>query len=356
MEAVTCEHVLKQAPLQVLHAALDRTLGYGPAYEGQMSNHLPMALHAAWEMGADAERLNAQIAHDAPRLERAPALSPADLDEVQTLCAASNRWQRHLGRTESAELLRAYFDAQLQRHPAEEVMATHLPALLPGAHAFALHGLIRVAHAWETGHRQELAAALASWAAWWEVLPAGTPVEPSAQLDLTDWAARLREEAQGWRSDRPMILLRMQEASRTALYADLAERLQPAAHLADRQAQLHDWAVQAYLHSRNFTLLHVITGLRALRVLLPLLKIQGPGLAVQAVLARTVVAGWMAGRVQWQTQAFDEPVRPWRALHQEALAQGDEHVLKLVHTCWQEDARRPDRRWRQVAALVLRRT
>jgi hypothetical protein len=43
----------------------------------------------------------------------------------------------------------------------------------------------------------------------------------------------------------------------------------------------------------------------------------------------------------------------WPSLHGAALAQRDEHVIKLVHACWQEDVLAPDPRWREVAALSL---
>ena len=115
-----------------------------------------------------------------------------------------------------------------------------------------------------------------------------------------------------------------------------------------------DLALQTYLHSRNFTVLHLITGLRALRVLSTLLPATLDPRQLQQLLARAACAGWLAGRVQWQASpALPAPQSlRWADLAHAALAQQDEHVIKLVHACWQEDQYRADPRWRQAAALA----
>lgn len=353
----------------LLQALQQEALRYAPAYQGAMSNHLPMALHAAWALGADEACLRALLAEQAGKLEAAPPPAPALPPEA----ALPQGWLQWRGQRAAYPELLLYFQHALAVAPATQVLTAHLSALLPGLHAFAFHGLIRTAHAWESclagsaaEGMGELAVALASWAAWFESLPVGClPADNAARLPLSAWAARLRERSQGWRSELPMISWRMQAASQTGHYTDLAERLARAPSLAQRRDELMSFALDAYLHSRNFTLLHLITGLRALRVLLPLLPPGqddddgDDGAGRQDLLARAALAGWLAGRVQW-TERPELPgplhaaARSWPALRQAALAQPDEHVIKLVHACWQEDGLRPDPRWRQAAALALR--
>ena len=346
----------------LLHASLDQAQPFAPAFDGAMSNHLPMALHAAWEMGADAGRLQALVAHERRKLEA--AVAPTAADQASALRAAqrqvlgegrgvADEWLVHRGQPAAYPWLQAYFSALLARQSAAQVLATHLELLLKSPHAFAFHGLIRTAHAWEGGHRGELAAALATWAAWWELLPTGAAVAPSQTLAPADWAQALRELTQGWRSELPMIIYRMRSAAETPVYAALAERLTPVLRLAQRREQLLAVAREAYLHSRNFTVLHMITGLRALRVLLPLLPEAVDQRPLVAALDRAAVAGWMAGRLQWQDAVPEPAPQPWPALHRAALAQEDEHVIKGVHACWQEDIRQPHPQWRQVAQRML---
>lgn len=344
--------------LALLHQLLDEAQAFGPAFDGAMSNHLPMALHAAWDMGADAERLQRLLDGERRKLTVAVPAEGAlaadarrAADRLQAGLGCGDDWLAHRGQPFAYPWLHAYFTALLARMTPRAVLAAHLPELLASPHAFAFHGLIRVAHAAEGAHSAELAAALATWAAWWELLPAGPhggePLTPAA------WAETLREQAPRWRSELPMILFRMRSAAGTPLYAALAERLAPVASLAERREQLLGVAREAYLHSRNFTVLHLITGLRALRVLLPALPPDTDPRPLIAALDRAAVAGWLAGRVQWQDEVPPSAPSAWPALHRAALAQADEHVLKGVHACWQEDLRAPHPHWRRVAARML---
>lgn len=348
----------KAGSLALLHQGLEEAQAFGPAFDGAMSNHLPMALHAAWELGADAWRLQALLDHERPRLARARPATQAQQDSARRAAqrhmagsAGADEWMVYRGQPEAYPWLQAYFAALLAGQQAAQVLGSHLEGLLRSPHAFAFHGLIRTAHAWEGGHRGELAAALATWAAWWELLPAGRP--DGEAMAPQDWAEALRSRTQGWRSELPMIIYRMRSAAETPVYAGLAERLAPVAGLARRREQLLAVAREAYLHSRNFTVLHLITGLRALRVLLPLLPLSVEQQPLVAALDRAAVAGWMAGRLQWQDAVPSAEPVSWPVLHRTALAQEDEHVIKGVHACWQEDTRAPDPRWRQVAQRML---
>ena len=71
---------------------------------------------------------------------------------------------------------------------------------LPGVAAAAFHGLIRTAHAVQSGHAGEVAAALAYWA--WRWQPLAPPPQGGEALPFDDWAARLDRRCthglQGW--------------------------------------------------------------------------------------------------------------------------------------------------------------
>ena len=258
------------SPLAELHRHLDAALVFGPSYNGRLSNHLPMALHAAWELGAESERLQAQIEDEAPKLVR----------------AAPSAMQMEIA-------------AEIEAEGAEAMLRRHVPRLVTMPHAGLFHGMIRTAHAWEAGHAGELAAALAYWDSLWQadsskVLPSGEP----------------------WRACRQRLIER---------------------------------ALDAYLTSRNFYILHLITGLRALRVLGRFV----PDVPeVSTWIERGFEAGWARadGRATLTLTEGEPP--SWPHLRDAALAQMDDHVIKLVHACWQEDRLRPDPRWRQAAALA----
>jgi hypothetical protein len=314
-----------------LHRHLDRAQAFGPVYGPGYSNHLPMALHAAWELGADSARLEEQLRREAAMLQAAapPGAGLAD-------------WREGLGDRSAYAGLRAHIRAEIGTQGAEAVIRSHLPVLISAPHAALFHGMIRTAHAWESGHEDELSSALASWASAWNTLPGGSPVAP---MDLASWQQALLRpaEAPGHRLRGE----RLAAVARSPAYAALCDALAPESHWALRREQLIRLALEGYLRSGDFVLLHLITGLRALCVLAPFVP-DWPD--IQTWITRGFTAAWLGSGAELRDPAQVEPPA-WSELHRAALAQFDDHVLKLVHACWQEDRIQPDARWRQAAAL-----
>ncbi|MFY7864032.1 questin oxidase family protein [Roseateles sp.] len=338
-----------------LQAWLQRSLAYPPEYDDQLSSHLPMALQALHSMGADETQMHVFFEIYIQRFKG--RLAPAQGRALED-------WRLALGQPECFADLRASFERQLAMQGADEVLHQELPTLLSGLTAVAFHGAIRVAHAVEGGdlssaaQRAELASALAYWASRWQRLPdAAAPAQPEPLLSLSDWSQQLQEGSRGWRSEAPLIFLRMMEASAQPLYRDLAPRLPLRVDLHALVADLASLALGYYLMSANFTVLHMITGLRALRVLMPWLPAalqQDPG--AQRLLAQAFVAAYLAGRVQIRpsikTSLPDEELN-WPDLMSAARASSDDHAIKLVHACREEMRVYGDVRYLRAAALVL---
>lgn len=326
-----------------LHAMLDANLRLPPEYRDQLTNHLPMALHALHRLGASPQRMQDFYTAYARRFQGM---------EMPTTVAASGverrDWQALRGQAGAYPALLACFNDLLASQGVEAALRLTLPDLLPGVAAAAFHGLIRAAHAAEAGHAGELAAGLAYWAWRWQALP--TPPVASTQLDFDTWAARLVRVSVGWRSEGPLISIRMDDASRSTVYQDLAGALVPAATLEARIAELAALAVARYVASPNFTVLHMITGLRALRTLLPWLE--QPDGGVQAILVHNFVAAYLAARVV----PLDQPpvARPatWAHVTEAAMRSDDDHVIKLVDACRAEAAVYGETDYLRAAALA----
>ncbi|MFG6447342.1 questin oxidase family protein [Roseateles sp. BYS180W] len=332
-------------PLSALHQALDACQTYAPTYDGLYSNHLPMALHAAWQLGADAQRLQAQLAHDTPELQPLPELSAAQpLDD----------WREGLGQAQAYAALRASLQQKIAQEGPDAVLRQCLVPLLGSAHSTAFHGLIRTAHAWESAHLGELASALAAWACDWAPLPQGQT--PQQSMPLQAWWAAVCAELGEFQAEQNMIQTRMEAATQAPLYQGLAEAAQAQGSLAQLCQALQGRSLTLYVQTGNFTVLHLLTATRALRVLLPWVEASAALDAhLQAVWLRSALAALMASGVA-RARPLPEapsPLPDWPVLRAAALAQYDEHTLKLVHCGWQEDARQSDPRWRQAAALRL---
>ncbi|MFO1253339.1 questin oxidase family protein [Inhella sp.] len=306
-----------------LHALLSAgRAAWHPLYQGRLVSHLPMAQHALWALGASSERLQAFSEAQVRELEPlvlpwpAPALLPD--------------WRALRGRAEALPLLVAHFDAELDRQPAETLLQATLPELLDGGASMAFHLLIRTAHAWQSGHSGELALALGLWAS--QHAPLWRQPLPTPDLALDDWLAAIRALPAPAAPPAGLIDERMQAWAATPGFAQVAARLQLQAP-ADGLRQLAEWLARAYAASGNFTLLHGVTGSRALRVLLPYVtrpKEVVRRFAIDAA-AALLASRWTGEPAAPESESAEST--DWPLYFEAAGAQDDEHVIKLVHAC-----------------------
>ncbi len=326
--------------MAMLHTLLDASHGLPPEYRHGLSNHLPMALHALQAMGASPQRMLDFYAGYASRFEAgSESQRTAPVPDWLTLRGAGDR------NPEAYPALVASFGQMLARDGELAVLRRVLPELLHGIAAAAFHGVIRTAHAVKAGHSGELAHALAYWAWRWQGLPAVPPMPTSLSFEI--WKHRLAEASASERLAAPLISLRMDMAVQTANYRSFGNALGPEPELLKRLTGL---ALERYLASRNFTVLHMITGLRALRVMLPWIDdVQ----AFQPLLVRAFVAAYLAAQVRPVEPLRPVAVHSWQSVTEAAIASDDDHVIKLVHACREEFAVYGDPRYLDAAALAI---
>lgn len=318
-----------------LHTLLDATADLGPEYGGHLSSHLPMALMALHALGADEQRLRQFFDLHRQRLPPVP-VAPVDegcVDEVL------------FGQIDHFGVLRQRFSAELAVAGRNEVLRRWLPALVPGCAGAAFHGLIRTAYAVEAGHLAELAAALAYWAARWTPLP--LPMPPAAvDADTPDaWLERLQQATPGPHLSERSIAGRAARLVGTPAFLPWAG---PAPVASDWPVRLARAAVLRYLSSGDFTVLHLVTAGHALRVLEPWLDA-----SAWLHFARAFAAVWLSARTEPGATPLPDPGLDWPAVIAQALCSDDEHVVKLVHSCREEEAVYGGPSWRHAAALVV---
>jgi hypothetical protein len=271
-------------------------------------------------------------------------------DGMQAAAAAQPvaDWRSLRGQPDAYPALLASMHALVARDGVDSTLRDLLPDLLPGVAAAAFHGLIRTAHAVQSGHASEVAAALAYWAWRWQPLaPAQVPAEC---MPLSIWSRSLVRDALAWRTDGPLISIRMDHATQGAVYQSLADGLQPFADLRSAIASLAALAAARYAASPNFTVLHMITGMRALRVLLPWIETEE---GVQPILVRAFTAAYLAARVVPPPTAPEPRLRTWPEVIAAGISANDDHVIKLVHACREEASAYGEGNYLRVAALAI---
>lgn len=330
-------HTLADDSRATLLALLDEGLTLSPESRPQLSSHLPMALDALQQLGADSARLHEFQQRYSPRLQAEPMLP------------AGAARPRGFGRIEDYAPWFSYFRAALAARGRDAMLLAELPALMLGAGGAAFHGLIRVGHALRHGHAGELAAALAYWACRHQPLPEPSDTRP---LGLPDWLAALRAlPGAAHMPKRRLISERMADWGQRTDWQAIAGRLP-----SDELPALARAAAALYAGTGNFTVLHMITASAALLALLPWL--QGDEAARRHFIRAAAAALMASGAVQ-QSAALTlaEPAQApgWAALAAAAIAQHDDHVIKLVAACQALDAADSAPVWRAAAARALQR-
>jgi hypothetical protein len=331
--------------MSILAKLLTESEAYDPEYGGGLCNHLPLALTALDQMGATPGQLNDYRRTHVSWLEKLPerAATPAG--------AWPFRKADHAGFLD----LQADFRKRIASEGWEAVLRATLPELAPGLSAAAFHGLIRTAMGVTSRHDGEIAAGLAYWAAHWQRLGValGAPAESAPSAD-------------------PLLLLgRVRTDERFAFDPKKAPGLIDDALLAvgglGSFGELIDWldvercsiadiaraGGVLYGATGDFTALHTVTAAQAVMVLLPYVeepKVLLPwlwqglaaayiGIGQPALPDADTLAAW---------RATETPA--WPELLRSALAQDDEHAVKLCYSALSLGRLTGDRLFRWLAA------
>ena len=316
--------------------SLDRSLEalkpYGPSLKNGLSNHVPMAAEALCAMGESADSfqwVRAQLDTIAPQPKPLFRLDPKNWQGDLTKLELYADWQR-------------YFETEIEALGWAKALDKWAGRLAPGLFASATHGLIRVGHAARALavadtplRRRELSEGLAVWASSYQTLPtdrsAARPFESieTAFNQLPRIPAEKRN-TKGLITDALKPLDDLPAFAQVIGWIDVDQDLGEVANqLAARQACVFLDHVHTPLLAIVFT--HSITSVHAILNIAPHVSSQ----TVKDLLA----FGWQAGAALYAAYA-DETAhadRPAPEAHADIIAQavanGDDHVIKLSEAC-----------------------
>ena len=328
-----------------LNTLLDRAQRFAPEYAGRLSNHLPMALIALHTLGANDEQLDRGFANASRRLEPAPPTAEPCID-----------WAALRGQPPAFAAIHAYFVREISTHGFDAVLRRALPLLIDGVGGNAFHGLLRLGLATVARHDTEIASGLAHWACSHMLLAktASSDVGNArthwpATPELRTWLTDMTSAPTRWSAHDGMISNRMLAYSKNEAFQRTAPRLQ--IH-DDTLRELATIALEHYLRSRNFTVLHLVTSAHAMRILSP--YFDEPNAAIHHY-AIAFAAGVAASGIDGNARALPATSRAWDELIAAACNADDEHEIKLVYASREEFLATGDDRYRAAAGLVLSR-
>ncbi|MES3022649.1 MAG: questin oxidase family protein [Pseudomonadota bacterium] len=315
------------------------------------TNHCPMALCALAGMGATVQQLKTFF----DQWKHRYALAAPPLGRT----IEAGNWRVCVGDASAFGACRAYFAGAIGNAGADAVLIDVLSELPFAPASQAFHAVIRLAYGLDAQHSGEIAAGLAA------LVCTNLPIETSdAEIapaaSVREGLASLAHAFGGVSFEGPSITARLRAATCDSSLTGRFPPLPAGPQVLDDMARV---AIAAYMQTNDFTALHIVTGLHAVRRVLRRLP---KAMAIErlpnvwaAVCASYLVIG--APALSWpetsvQLVPFDgDGHAPWRELLALAVADSDDHVIKMVYTCWREHQRDPSPLYRLAAERLVRR-
>jgi len=289
---------------------------FATTYGSGFFNHLPMSLLALERLGGDGARLREFAAFYEKRLRLRNAGDPLP----------ANDWRNALGQRRYESALMATFESDLRDRGAAALLGDVVPHLTTGIASEAFHGAIRTAYAIDSGDDVDVAGALASWVTGFSELPG-----PSAAKRFDAIADAFNAIAADDRFAAPIegrsIDGRIAKVNALPAFDDYRSAIaQPTLPVLARTA------ARTFIATGDFIALHLVTGCHAVRLLQPFLLPTALDVLATAMLAAYVVIG----RPPIDTEVVRAPPDP-ASLAARAVKSDDDHDLKFVYSCLQEE-------------------
>jgi hypothetical protein len=301
---------------------------FSTTYGAGFFNHLPMALVALERLGGDDARLREFAALYAKRLRLQAAGEPLPNDD----------WREALGQRRYEFAVAAKFDDRVRTCGSLALLHDVVPHLTAGLASEAFHGPIRVAYAVDSGDDVDVAPALASWVTGFSVFGGSGETRFASAADA--FAAIAADDRFATTIEGRSIDARLGKVNAMPAFADYRSSI---AHIA--LSDLAMIAARIFIATGDFVALHLVTACHAVRVLQPFLL---P--SALEVLANAMLAAYVAiGRPPLATTIIDDD----NDFASRAAMSDDDHDLKLVYCCLQEEAHYKSGLHRTAAAVRL---
>lgn len=302
----------------MIHSLLADSEQFSASYGGGNANHLAMALVALDRLGASDERLREFASIYQRQLRLKPAEEPA---------LSNDDWREAIGKKALETTLAKKFTSDLAAKGSAALLHEVVPRLTPGIASEAFHGLIRTAYAVDSGDDADIPNALTSWVIGYAEL--GQRDEQRFDSAMDAFVAMKDDERFPKELPGRSITGRIAKIVAIPTFDEYRASIKTLelGHLAKIAALI-------FLATGDFTVLHLVTACHATRLLAPYL-----GADAVTHLAIAMLAAYASvGRPD-----FDAELRPslnlpeWPALAARAIPSNDEHDLKLVYSCQQEE-------------------
>ncbi|WP_160152430.1 questin oxidase family protein [Microbulbifer sp. ALW1] len=292
---------------------------YHVHYGDRLANHLPMVLIALDKLSAGPQPLKHAFDRSTPHLHPRPYSPVADIEKPAD----------YRNRDDAFPSVLHYYEQQLRQLGIAKCLQQELPPLLPAIATAAFHGLIRTAYGIDARHLEEIAMGLAFWNLDYHELSSSSETTPQTAATIIRRVAEKYPEvavAPGNIADHMQAVTGQPDWLQTPIQPQFLG-LEDIARVA----------IDAYLGTGDFTLLHGVTGCHALRLILSYCESQQS--ALRYFWQGLVIAYLSTGPKKIQpipSEEIDNILQRQTAIREKALHSEDDHVIKLAYSALEE--------------------
>lgn len=317
--------------MTILADLLIKNRKFSPTFHPKvLSNHLSMALIALDKLGASSVQLKEYYETYSSELEPEPPLS-------NTIIIDDSNWINYLGHDGYYQNYLLFFKSSLQLIGIGNTLQKYLQPLIKGISGQAFHCLIRLAYALEIQDKDEIAVSLAFFSCHYLVLTEKrnqSPISnnPKQILNKINTSNQL--------SGIPISGINITEILKKVVsipaFDPVIDWLEIKNNMLTEIAAL---LINLYAATKDFIALHMVTATHAMRIITPYLKDRKEALSYywQSICAAYVAIG--SPSVSAHSPIIDKfsyEKISWPLIFTKATTATDEHVIKLVYTCYQE--------------------
>ncbi len=332
-------------------AALAQLAPCGPDLKNGLTSHMPMVVEALCRMGCG--DMAAPWLHS--RLTEAEPHPPA------TLHVHEGNWQGFLGKTDQFTPWRRFFEGEVEAMDLRDLLDKWVPRLAPGYAGAATHGLLRTAHAARAfadhdtpQRRDELAQGLALWASTYLPLPESAPdgIAPKA---IDEALAAIPLVPLDERQNNGSIVMALIVLGGRAEFAPLIHTLDLGDDHRTTCLDLVEalgpiFLTQAVDPLSTIVFTHGITSLMASHFLCGQVSRQSGQKLIRY--GWQAVAGLYACYADPSLDRHDPAPERTDEIIEQAIAHGDDHVIKLSEACINFDSQRPNPLFKAIPSLA----
>lgn len=306
------------------------------------TNHLPMVLVALARMGATPERLQEHFDYWVGKY--------AIVNPHPELAVTDQNWISFVGVAEAFPSLQGYFTRWIARNGVDAVIEAVLRQAPSAPATQAFHAILRIAYGLECGNASEIAAGLGAYVATnlaCEIDSSGRP----AAASVTDALAHLSERFGGSTWPDGSITGKLK-----AIAADQAFRdeLMPPPLGPGFLDEMAAAALDLYWQTADFTVLHMVTGMQAARILTGRMPADLAQRFCESLWPAMAAAYVSVGAPRAHMAHLPAETMEWDDIRALALESMDDHVIKMAYTCHAESLRGDNPLYRASAARLVR--